>query len=65
MASIWSGALMLDHTWVKGRNRPRQGALSAVTANGIGTVAGKDSTDTIIAGLINGEWIAASLAQDR
>ncbi len=52
MATIWSGAMMLDHLGEKDAAARVMAALSAVTAKGIGTVAGKDSTDTITAAVI-------------
>ncbi len=52
MATIWSGAMMLDHLGEKHAAARVMAALSAVTANGIGTLPGKDSTDTITAAVI-------------
>jgi len=52
MATIWSGAMMLDHLGEKDAAARVMAALSAVTAKGIGTVPGKDSTDTITAAVI-------------
>lgn len=52
MATIWSGAMMLDHLGEKDAAARVMAALSAVTANGIGTVPGKDSTDAITAAVI-------------
>lgn len=52
MATIWSGAMMLDHLGESDAAARIMAALSAVTAKGIGTVPGKDSTDTITAAVI-------------
>jgi len=52
MATIWSGAMMLDHLGEKDAAARVMAALSAVTAKGIGTVPGRDSTDTITAAVI-------------
>lgn len=52
MATIWSGAMMLDHLGEKDAAARVMAALSAATAKGVGTVAGKDSTDTITAAVI-------------
>ncbi len=52
MATIWSGAMMLDHLGERDAAARVMAALSAVTAKGIGTVPGKDSTDTITAAVI-------------
>ncbi|MET3614258.1 tartrate dehydrogenase/decarboxylase/D-malate dehydrogenase [Rhizobium aquaticum] len=52
MAAIWSGAMMLDHLGEKDAAARVMAAVSAVTAKGIGTVPGKDSTDAITAAVI-------------
>jgi len=52
MATIWSGAMMLDHLGEKDAAARVMAALSAATAKGVGTVPGKDSTDTITAAVI-------------
>jgi tartrate dehydrogenase/decarboxylase/D-malate dehydrogenase len=52
IATIWSGAMMLDHVGEKDAAARLMNALSAVTAKGIGTVPGRDSTDTITAAVI-------------
>jgi len=52
MATIWSGAMMLDHFGETDAVARVMAALSAVTAKGIGTVPGKDSTDSITAAVI-------------
>jgi tartrate dehydrogenase/decarboxylase/D-malate dehydrogenase len=52
IATIWSGAMMLDHLGEKDAAARVMTALSAVTAKGIGTVAGRDSTDMITAAVI-------------
>jgi len=53
MAAIWSGAMMLDHLGEADASARLMTALSTVTAQGIGTVPGKDSTDAITAAVIN------------
>ncbi len=52
MAAIWSGAMMLDHLGETSAAARVMAALSSVTAKGIGTFPGKDSTDTITAAVI-------------
>ncbi|THF47788.1 tartrate dehydrogenase [Allorhizobium terrae] len=49
MATIWSGAMMLDHLGETAAAARIMTALSTVTAKGIGTIPGKDKTDTITA----------------
>ncbi|MCT7378114.1 tartrate dehydrogenase [Chelativorans salis] len=47
IAAIWSGALMLDHLGESSAAERIMFALEAVTARGIGTVAGRNRTDEI------------------
>lgn len=47
IAAIWSGALMLDHLNERSASVQIMTALEAVTARGIGTVPGQNSTDEI------------------
>jgi tartrate dehydrogenase/decarboxylase/D-malate dehydrogenase len=49
MAAIWSGAMMLEHLGEKDAATVLMNALSATTANGIGTRPGQDSTNAITA----------------
>ncbi|WP_105435350.1 tartrate dehydrogenase [Neorhizobium tomejilense] len=52
IATVWSGAMMLDHLGEKHAANAVMTAIEAVTASGIGTVPGKDRTDTITAALL-------------
>ncbi|WP_105437087.1 tartrate dehydrogenase [Neorhizobium sp. T25_13] len=52
IATVWSGAMMLDHLGEKDAANAVMTAIEAVTASGIGTVPGKDRTDTITAALL-------------
>ncbi|RWA74167.1 tartrate dehydrogenase [Mesorhizobium sp.] len=52
IAAIWSGAMMLDHLGEKGAAGRVMKALEATTARGIGTIAGKDSTDAVTAAVV-------------
>lgn len=52
MAAIWSGAMMLDHLGEKEAANRIIAALETATASGVGTVQGKDRTETITAGVI-------------
>jgi tartrate dehydrogenase/decarboxylase/D-malate dehydrogenase len=47
IAAIWSGAMMLDHLGEHQAAKDVMTAIEAATAQGIGTVAGKDKTDAI------------------
>ncbi|MBV2144937.1 tartrate dehydrogenase [Falsochrobactrum sp. TDYN1] len=47
IAAIWSGAMMLDHLGEHQAAKDVMTAIETVTAQGIGTVAGKDKTDAI------------------
>ncbi|MCF3642470.1 tartrate dehydrogenase [Rhizobium sp. TRM95111] len=47
IATIWSGAMMLDHLDEKTAAAAIMAAIERTTAAGIGTVAGKDRTDAI------------------
>ena len=52
IATVWSGAMMLEHLGEKDAARAVMKAIEATTAAGIGTVPGKDRTDTITAALL-------------
>ncbi|GES51344.1 tartrate dehydrogenase [Rhizobium sp. NBRC 114257] len=52
IAAIWSGAMMLDHLGERDAATRIIAAMEAVTARGIGTLPGKDRTETITAGII-------------
>ncbi|RWB19865.1 tartrate dehydrogenase [Mesorhizobium sp.] len=52
IAAIWSGAMMLDHLGEKDAAGRVTKALEATTARGIGTIAGKDSTDAVTAAVV-------------
>jgi len=52
IATVWSGAMMLEHLGEKDAAAAVMKAIEAVTANGIGTVPGKDKTDAITAALL-------------
>ncbi|TJZ93299.1 tartrate dehydrogenase [Paracoccus gahaiensis] len=47
MAAIWSAAMMLDHLGQTEAGARIMAALEATTAQGIGTLQGRDSTDAI------------------
>ncbi len=47
IATIWSGAMMLDHLGEHEAAAAVMSAIEAVTARGIGTVPGQDRTETI------------------
>jgi len=52
IAAIWSGAMMLEHLGEKNAAQAIMGALEKTTARGIGTVPGKDRTETITAAVL-------------
>ncbi|WP_331377077.1 tartrate dehydrogenase [Sinorhizobium chiapasense] len=52
IASIWSGAMMLEHLGEREAGRRVMDALETTTARGIGTVPGKDRTETITAAVV-------------
>lgn len=52
IAAIWSGAMMLDHLGEKQAAADVIAAIESSTAKGIGTVPGKDKTDTITAAVL-------------
>ncbi|WP_224543059.1 tartrate dehydrogenase [Mesorhizobium sp. CA16] len=52
IATIWSGAMMLDHLGEKDAAGRVMKALEATTAQGIGTAPGKDSTEAITAAVV-------------
>lgn len=47
IAAIWSGAMMLEHLGEHQAAKDVMAAIETATAQGIGTVAGKDKTDAI------------------
>jgi len=47
IAAIWSGAMMFDHLGERDAAARVMAAIEAATAAGIGTIAGKDKTETI------------------
>ena len=49
IAAIWSAAMMLDHLGEGAAARAVIAAIETATSGGIGTVPGRDSTDTITA----------------
>lgn len=53
IAAIWSLCMMLEHLGESDAAARIMGAVEAVTARGIGTVPGKDSTDAITAAVLN------------
>lgn len=52
IASIWSGAMMLEHLGEREAGRRVMDALGKTTTRGIGTVPGKDRTETITAAVV-------------
>lgn len=52
IATVWSGAMMLDHLGEKEAAATIMKAIEATTASGIGTVPGKDRTDAITNALL-------------
>ncbi|PBC08309.1 tartrate dehydrogenase [Mesorhizobium sp. WSM3859] len=52
IATIWSGAMMLEHLGETAAADRIMKAVEATTARGIGTTAGKDKTDTITAAIV-------------
>lgn len=52
IAAIWSGAMMLNHLGEKQAAADIITAIEAATAKGIGTVPGKDKTETITAAVL-------------
>uniref|UniRef100_UPI003100B7F2 tartrate dehydrogenase n=1 Tax=Neorhizobium sp. EC2-8 TaxID=3129230 RepID=UPI003100B7F2 len=52
IATVWSGAMMLEHLGEKDAAAAVMAAIETVTASGIGTVPGKDKTDAITAALL-------------
>ncbi|KQT61751.1 MULTISPECIES: tartrate dehydrogenase [unclassified Aureimonas] len=53
MATIWSGAMMLEHLGERAAAARIMAAMEAVTAGGIGTVPGRDRTDAIAAAVLD------------
>ncbi|MBB4350770.1 tartrate dehydrogenase [Aliirhizobium cellulosilyticum] len=52
IATVWSGAMMLDHLGEKEAATTIMKAVEATTASGIGSVPGKDRTDAITSALL-------------
>jgi tartrate dehydrogenase/decarboxylase/D-malate dehydrogenase len=52
IATVWSGAMMLEHLGEKEAAATIMKAIEATTASGIGTVPGKDRTDAITSALL-------------
>lgn len=52
IATVWSGAMMLEHLGEQAAANAVMAAIEATTASGIGTVPGKDRTDAITAALL-------------
>jgi tartrate dehydrogenase/decarboxylase / D-malate dehydrogenase len=52
VAAIWSGAMMLEHLGESEAARIVMTALERTTARGIGTVPGKDKTETTTAAVL-------------
>lgn len=53
IATVWSGAMMLDHLGEVQAAEALMKAIETVTARGIGTVPGRDKTDAITAALLS------------
>ena len=53
IATIWSGAMMLDHLGESATASRIMSALEATTARGIGTIPGQDRTETITAAVLD------------
>ena len=53
IAAIWSGAMMLEHLCETAAAGRVMAALETVTGAGIGTLPGKDKTDTITAAVLS------------
>ncbi|TIP81930.1 MAG: tartrate dehydrogenase, partial [Mesorhizobium sp.] len=52
IAAIWSGVMMLEHLGEGHAASEVMSAIESVTARGIATVAGKDSTESIMRAVI-------------
>ncbi|MBW9091232.1 tartrate dehydrogenase [Rhizobium wenxiniae] len=52
IATVWSGAMMLDHLGERQAAATVMKAIETTTASGIGTVPGKDRTDAITTALL-------------
>jgi tartrate dehydrogenase/decarboxylase/D-malate dehydrogenase len=52
IATIWSGAMMLEHLGEKPAADAIIAAVERTTASGIGTLPGKDKTETITAAIL-------------
>ncbi|MFN3524462.1 MAG: tartrate dehydrogenase [Paracoccus sp. (in: a-proteobacteria)] len=53
MASFWSAAMMLDHLGEPEASARIMAAMEAATAQGIGTLPGRDTTDAITAAVLS------------
>jgi len=52
IATVWSGAMMLEHLGEQDAANAVMAAIEATTASGIGTIPGKDRTDAITTALL-------------
>jgi tartrate dehydrogenase/decarboxylase/D-malate dehydrogenase len=52
IATVWSGAMMLEHLGEQDAANTVMAAIEATTASGIGTVPGRDKTDAITTALL-------------
>lgn len=52
IASIWSGAMLLEHLGEREAGRRVMDALERTTSRGVGTVPGKERTETITAAVV-------------
>ncbi|WP_294646241.1 isocitrate/isopropylmalate family dehydrogenase, partial [uncultured Aureimonas sp.] len=53
IATIWSGAMMLEHLGEQGAAADVMRAVEAATARGIGTRPGQDRTDAITSAVLD------------
>ncbi|MFS8113227.1 tartrate dehydrogenase [Rhizobium jaguaris] len=52
IATVWSGAMMLEHLGERNAAKAVMAAIEVTTASGVGTVPGKDPTDVITAAML-------------